>query len=483
MALHREMKSNGDDRRRLPHSPAEKPLRHFFKIILPSNLNDMKLRIPTKFVRNFGNELSDVANFITPNCRLWKVGLRKVHNDIWFDDGWHDFVKHHSICIGYLLVFGYRGFSDFSVFIFDVSACEIEYPCNDQGLVHGEKCRIQNQVEVEDDNPTDVFGSGILSPSCSSLKSKVCDASASKEEPSKEVAPAEQNLGMKKRSRVVVLGGHPYLKRNYETRSKKVKVEQLDQLTNIDANESRKGTLDRYEMSWSHEVNELQDRSRSRVKSGENQLLPRCEEDIEIITSEMFEVMKFSPGSMRAIHAARKYSPKHPSFMVVLYPYNCCNNVLYVPRGFSEKYLSEAPNYLILEVSDGREWQVRVRKNCRRLDLGRGLTAFFRDNNLKAGDVCIFELIKNTESVPRIFSKWYLWRARKCIKVKVSDGREWTICLQKSCKHLVFQMGWKEFCKDNNLKAGDVCVFELITKNRVLKASIFHANQDAGPEN
>jgi len=46
-----------------------------------------------------------------------------------------------------------------------------------------------------------------------------------------------------------------------------------------------------------------------------------------------------------------------------------------------------------LEASDGRRWSVRCNKACRGCNLGAGWIHFTRDNNLKAGDVCVFELI------------------------------------------------------------------------------------------
>ncbi|KAK4847670.1 hypothetical protein QYF36_004481 [Acer negundo] len=46
---------------------------HFFKIILPKTLEDKNLRIPEKFARKFGDELSDVAMLRVPN------GHKSVH--------------------------------------------------------------------------------------------------------------------------------------------------------------------------------------------------------------------------------------------------------------------------------------------------------------------------------------------------------------------------------------------------------------------
>lgn len=118
-------------------------------------------RIPYKFVRRFKNELTDVAHLTVPNGRVWKVGLSKKGNAIWFDRNWQNFADHHSICEGHFLVFGYRGFGCFNVIIFDSTASEIEFPFNTEVPSCDE---IGNEVKMEYDNP--------LTPSCSPLKNR-----------------------------------------------------------------------------------------------------------------------------------------------------------------------------------------------------------------------------------------------------------------------------------------------------------------------
>ena len=80
------------------------------------------------FVKKFGNELSTVATITVPNGRVWKVELTKDGTNIWFHGGWHEFVEYHSISTGYFLLVRYEKNSNFHVFIFDMSACEIRYP-------------------------------------------------------------------------------------------------------------------------------------------------------------------------------------------------------------------------------------------------------------------------------------------------------------------------------------------------------------------
>ncbi|KAI9182753.1 hypothetical protein LWI28_028598 [Acer negundo] len=60
------------------------PSHNFYKIILPETIADNKLtlfaqlqRIPEKFVKEFGDELSTFVRLIVPNGRVWPVGLMK----------------------------------------------------------------------------------------------------------------------------------------------------------------------------------------------------------------------------------------------------------------------------------------------------------------------------------------------------------------------------------------------------------------------
>ncbi|KAG6707235.1 hypothetical protein I3842_06G020600 [Carya illinoinensis] len=119
-----------DHHRRPSSSVAGRRPAHFFKIMLPSAMAQKKLRIPVKFVRLFGDELpSTVVTLILPNGCSWQVGLERAKDkEIWFHDGWHDFVEYHSIDNGYFLVFRYEGNSNFHVLVFDKTATEIQYP-------------------------------------------------------------------------------------------------------------------------------------------------------------------------------------------------------------------------------------------------------------------------------------------------------------------------------------------------------------------
>nr|POE44659.1 hypothetical protein CFP56_78169 [Quercus suber] len=118
--------------------PAHLPT-HFFKIIMPQTLQEGKLWIPKKFIRDYGSHLSDVAYLRIPNGTKWKVKLTKSDGEVCFGNGWCEFASSHALALGHFLVFRYDGNSEFSVLIFDATATEIEYPAAELQCGAGEK--------------------------------------------------------------------------------------------------------------------------------------------------------------------------------------------------------------------------------------------------------------------------------------------------------------------------------------------------------
>ncbi|XP_060191876.1 uncharacterized protein LOC132621571 [Lycium barbarum] len=98
----------------------------FFKIILSPHSS--KLQIPDEFLVKYGADLRDVVSLEVPSGAKWEVKLQNSNGMTWLKEGWNQFKEYYSIGCGYFLLFKYNGNSHFSVFIFDLSASEIEYP-------------------------------------------------------------------------------------------------------------------------------------------------------------------------------------------------------------------------------------------------------------------------------------------------------------------------------------------------------------------
>ncbi|XP_031249455.1 B3 domain-containing transcription factor VRN1-like [Pistacia vera] len=237
-------------------------------------------KIPVNFLRKFGNELSDVVTLKVLNGRVWfadelsavaKLSIPNGHvwqvtidgKNIWFQDGWHDFVQSYSVSTGYFLVFKYAKNSTFQVLIFYKTACEIQYPYNAEEAV--------NDVENSKFRPP----------------------------------------------------------------SKKFKIEEMGIYI-----------------------------------AGKNGLLSIKQRK-------------------RAIDIARLFKPRNP-FVHVYLPRAC----MHVPIKFVNKYISSKARFITLQISNEKEWLVRIKKfNTGGFRITKGWARFLKDNDLKGGDICIFELM------------------------------------------------------------------------------------------
>jgi len=77
-------------------------------------------------------------------------------------------------------------------------------------------------------------------------------------------------------------------------------------------------------------------------------------------------------------------------------------------------------------------------------------------------------------NVPVSFVSSDMEQDRQSATLVVSD-KSWPVRLSRGRRHVrMFTQGWPLFCRENALKVGDVCVFELVERNDfVLKVSVF----------
>lgn len=69
-----------------------------------------------------------------------------------------------------------------------------------------------------------------------------------------------------------------------------------------------------------------------------------------------------------------------------------------LPAEFVEKYMRNCSEFIKLEAFNGKQWHVRCSLKYGSTTVKKihgGLSPFLKDNNLKVGDVCVFELIKH----------------------------------------------------------------------------------------
>ncbi|XP_021287246.1 B3 domain-containing protein Os01g0723500-like isoform X2 [Herrania umbratica] len=410
---------------------------HFFKIILPHTIAEKKLKIPNKFVGKFGHELSSVATFVLPSGRKWEIRLTKADDRIWLDDGWHEFVEYNSIRCGYFLVFRYGKDSTFHVIIFDNSACEVDYPSyvpsNDEELTDGEseKRSIHQDSETEEDDSPELLG----------VKARNLNERANREAISgKQDASSQQHL-VRKPQGDAASHKNSEVKQDKETRVKRCKTEEAE-FDNL--NESRQINSKIKQLRKSHRLPpskcplmnqnatgihdqdlsvQLQDlkqqfdgkklkitiqranlQSLEAMHKGKQEHGSIQDEEIEIYVSRMFfGTSSTSRDRERAIRAVEVIKPMNPCFMIVLRRSNFDSSTMHVPAGFDIEYLSGVADHIRVQDSDGREWLIEFKRHRNfGFLLRKGCYRFWRENNLKEGDVCIFELRDKKAAVHKI---------------------------------------------------------------------------------
>ncbi|KAL5979993.1 hypothetical protein ACLOJK_039105, partial [Asimina triloba] len=85
-------------------------------------------RIPPAFVKYMKKDITKTT-LECPNGMLWVVQLQKRSSGLYLESGWQEFVKGHCLKNYDLLVFGYDGGVQFTVQIYDRTACESEDVC------------------------------------------------------------------------------------------------------------------------------------------------------------------------------------------------------------------------------------------------------------------------------------------------------------------------------------------------------------------
>ncbi|XLR05833.1 hypothetical protein S83_072031 [Arachis hypogaea] len=85
-------------------------------------------KIPNSFTKKYGDGLSNPVFLKPPDGTEWKVEWTKQDDGIFLEHGWNEFAMYYSLDHGHLLFFEYKNTSQFEVQICEVSGLEIDYP-------------------------------------------------------------------------------------------------------------------------------------------------------------------------------------------------------------------------------------------------------------------------------------------------------------------------------------------------------------------
>ncbi|XP_058180021.1 B3 domain-containing transcription factor VRN1-like [Rhododendron vialii] len=381
-------RQSGDDGSNPSSSHEVKVAPHFFKIIHSSGVPHQKLRIPLKFISQYGKNVGNHVFLKVPSGAVWKVELERSNGVVWMCNGWKEFAKYYSIGFGHLLVFRYDGNCNFNVLIFDTSASEIAYPVS---ATHGEQTNIncnrnskipvtEEVIEIDDSVETyntkreETYGRGETEKLGvrtrqktrkaayyrgnieKNVSVKISDDSLVRDSSVSERERAHAKFGMENNS------NKQEFPLNFKSKGLKLPNQKKDAKTEIETEQCTGGTY-----------------------IGERRYQSQIAVQMLSATANI---------NSRALERARYFKSKKPFFMVRLQPsYVSCNYSMNVPLKFLKKYLRDNQKNISLRISDGTTWLVRFYAGALNGKRNLGWGPFVRDNNLKVGDICVFELI------------------------------------------------------------------------------------------
>ncbi|KEH40795.1 hypothetical protein MTR_1g035440 [Medicago truncatula] len=122
---------------------------HFFKIILQTNLQEGKLKVPISFVKRHWQRVTNPVTLRLPNTTEKKVFWKKTsHHVVRFCGGWKEFTDYLSLRDLQLLMFQYQENSLFNVIVLGKCGLEIKYPLKETTEEYEEVEKSDNSLKI-----------------------------------------------------------------------------------------------------------------------------------------------------------------------------------------------------------------------------------------------------------------------------------------------------------------------------------------------
>ncbi|XP_054781826.1 B3 domain-containing protein LOC_Os12g40080-like [Prosopis cineraria] len=125
----------------------------FFKVLMKDF--STRLKIPPAFMKEFGKHLAKKATLETDYDKSWEVGVEKLGNKFYLNNGWSKFVEDNNLETGDFLVLKYFAhYSLFKVKIYGKTCCEKKLNVVGKGKdqINEQGRRKRKRNEEEDDN-------------------------------------------------------------------------------------------------------------------------------------------------------------------------------------------------------------------------------------------------------------------------------------------------------------------------------------------
>ncbi|XP_026398680.1 putative B3 domain-containing protein Os03g0621600 [Papaver somniferum] len=384
---------------------------------------DEKLQVPTDFLKHFNGKLPGKSTVRGPNGRTRTIKMKRDGDDLYFFKGWPEFVDEHSLEFGDFLIFEYKGSSKFKVKIYGQTGIEKDlraYSAEPSLEVkeHGtdEEAAYEGGYHVQRKSAMEVERIGRSRARKPALpintnhpyfistwpKSTTCYPRIPRD--------FARKYGLNTETGIVL--------RDHDGRSWPVKfshnkdgrISMTKGWRQISAgNKLARGAKCLFQLISQTKGNQIMN---VRVLGGaeidkRDWALQSNRKRIHHLGSKL-EVGSFKRGitmdcvtasaKERAIKEANGFQSKYPVCKIIMHPtYVGKWGAVNIPAQFAKTYLGDRNQMAILRISDGRVWHVGYRTSSSSSSymaiISKGWNKFKVDNQLKEGDVCLFELV------------------------------------------------------------------------------------------
>ncbi|KAL6295793.1 hypothetical protein ACE6H2_003935 [Prunus campanulata] len=307
---------------------------HFFAFY-SADLSSERLKIPERFMIHMEGRTSGLVSLFGPSGNAWNVDLIQKNGDLFFHHGWPAFVRDHFVECGDFLIFRYDGELCFTVLIFDQSACEKE-------------AAFHSECGQDSSNFEKYMGRKRAREEAAS-SGKLVDGVA------KKMRDSSSEEGC----------GHEGVMCEEATCSKEIK-------------QAEKPGLDIVLCKANASIQNMCGKGDGLNVNGR----------VCVQMSSAHEI-------------AQSFSSSNPYFVRIMKSFNISGSyTLNIPCKFSVAHLPNCKVKLVLHNWKGESWTVNSVPSTRvhtSHTLCGGWMAFVRYNDIKLGDICIFELVRECE--------------------------------------------------------------------------------------
>ncbi|MED6197736.1 hypothetical protein PIB30_059453 [Stylosanthes scabra] len=412
-----------------PKNQSPSTVIRFFKIVLSKSLQAGTLKIPTKFSRKHGSDVPNPVYLKPPDGTQWKIDWTK-HDDgeILFENGWKEFAAYYSLHDGNLLWFEFKETSLFEVHIFDTSGLEIDYPLNDQ--TDDDFVEILNKPPPRQRKRSKA---PLLSPCTkrqlrSASKTRDVKRSSQSEETNLEIPvfssrkqdffdfyPGSRGFKALKEAQkfssenpfFIVKIRQPkrttatlpasFFTKYFKNEQRKVKIRFEGKLFPAKLYYYRDGSMPLISTGWPRFA------QASNLQPGDVIVFELVDRDDPVFETHIYRAQAFKSrsGGFQSLKAAQNFKSENPSFMIKITHYSILTKAATIPVPFFTKYFGKKKkvNINIRMGSKLLPAKLVYYPSFRSACISAGWRAFFVASNLKAGDVCIFELINEQDQV------------------------------------------------------------------------------------